>query len=281
MINALSIDVEPWYSAELVKRCLAETNQNENDQVNESVMPVLNLLDKYNVKATFVILGIVAERYPQLVKDIFNQGHEIASHGYSHRILPELGPAAFEDEVKKSVELLNAITGKRPTGFRAPSVSLNNATKWALPILQKYGFKWDSSICPTRTPLYGAPGAPLYPYRPSMEDITKEDTNGEIIEFPISTLRMGARLPVAGGFYFRVSPIRLLKFAIHRVNRTGPANVYIHPWETYQKTPRVKNMSLFSKFVSYYGIDSMLDKMDWVLHEFEFKPIGEVLGTAW
>ena len=280
MINALCIDLEPWYSAELVRKYLPETEGDEDDQVIESVTPILNLLDRYKTRATFAVLGIVAERYPQLVKDIFNKGHEIASHAYSHRMLQDLGQEAFEDEIKKSVNLLASITGEHPIGFRAPSLSLNNATRWALPILLKYGFRWDASICPIRTFLYGAPGAPLHPYQPSLHDVTKEDVNGQLVELPMTTLRIGVRFPVAGGFYFRVSPLWLTKSAIRRVNRTRPVNVYIHPWETYPNTPRVRNMPLFHRFVTYYGIDSVLDKLERILGEFEFRPVREVLGIA-
>ena len=280
MINALCIDLEPWYSAELVRKYLPETEGDEDDQVIESVTPILNLLDRYKTRATFAVLGIVAERYPQLVKDIFNKGHEIASHAYSHRMLQDLGQEAFEDEIKKSVALLASITGEHPIGFRAPSLSLNNATRWALPILLKYGFRWDASICPIRTFLYGAPGAPLYPYRPSLHDVTKEDVNGQLVELPMTTLGLGVRFPVAGGFYFRVSPLWLTKSAIRRVNRTRPVNVYIHPWETYPNTPRVRNMPLFHRFVTYCGIGSVLDKLERILAEFEFRPVREVLGIA-
>lgn len=277
MINALCVDLEPWYCAELMRRHVPDEKE---DQINDSVMPILDMLDRYNIKATFAVLGIVAERHPQLIREIFNKGHEIASHAYSHRMLQDLGQEAFENEVKKSIELLSNITGEHPIGFRAPSASLNNSTKWALPILQEYGFKWDSSICPVKTTLYGVPGAPLHPYRPSLDDLTREDINGGIIEFPMTTLKLGVSFPVAGGFYFRASPLWFTRFAIRRVNRSRPANVYVHPWETYHSTPRIKHMPLFSKFISYYGIDSMSGKLEKILKEFEFKPIREVLGIA-
>lgn len=281
MINALSIDLEPWYSAELVRRHLPEeTLPDNNDRILESVTPVLELLSRYGIKATFVVLGIVAERYPKLVKDIYNQGHEIACHGYSHRMLHDLNPATFEDEIKITTSLLTSITGEAPIGFRAPSISLDNTTRWALPILQKYGYKWDSSVCPARVFLYGEPGAPRHIYRLSFDDITREDINGGIIEFPMTTLKFVVRFPVAGGFYLRASPLWFTRFAIRRVNRSRPANVYVHPWETYHNTPRIKQMPLFSRFVSYYGIDSMSGKLEKILQEFEFKPIREVLGIV-
>jgi polysaccharide deacetylase family protein (PEP-CTERM system associated) len=280
MINALCIDLEPWYSAELVRVCLPEIKKDQEDQVIESVVPILDLLDKYNIRATFIVLGIVAEQHPQMIRDIHNNGHEIASHAYSHQLLQDLGQESFENEVNKSCELLSSITGKRPIGFRAPSASLNNSTRWALPVLQKYGFKWDSSICPVRTTLYGAPGAPFYPYRPSLDDVTKEDANGGIIEFPLTAMKLGVSFPVGGGFFFRAMPFWFLKFAIKRINKSRPANIYIHPWEAYRETPRVRRMPLFSRFVTYYGIDSVLSKFEKIVQEFEFKPVCEVLGIA-
>jgi len=280
MINALCIDVEPWYSAELVRKYLPETRGDGDDGVVESVTPILTLLDRYKIRATFAVLGIVAERHPQLVRDIFHREHEIASHAYSHRMLQDLGQEAFEAEIEKSVRLLTSITGESPIGFRAPSLSLNNATRWALPILLKHGFKWDASICPVKTFLYGAPGAPLHPYRPSLHDVTREDIDGQLVELPMTTLGLGVRFPIAGGFYLRLSSIWLTRYAIRRVNRTRPANVYIHPWETYPGTPRLRNMPLFHRFITYYGINSVLDKLEKVLQEFEFRPVREVLGIV-
>ncbi len=275
MINALCVDVEPWYLSEFVRKHITQTT--ENDQVAESVVPLLKLLDKYNVKATFAVLGIVAERHPQLVKKIFDSGHEIASHSYSHRMLKDLGEEAFENEIRSSIALLTSITGERPIGFRAPSFSLDNSTRWALPVLLKHGFKWDASICPVKTVLYGAPGAPLHPYRPSLDDVTKEDANGGIIEFPTTIVRFGISLPVAGGFYLRVLPLWFSKLAIKRINKSRPANVYLHPWEMSPRTPRLP-LPFFSRFVTYYGSGSAMAKLEAILAEFQFKPIREVLG---
>ncbi len=281
MINALSIDVEPWYVAELIRRHRRNADSgNSNDRIVESATPVLELLSRYNVKATFAILGIVAERYPELVKDIFDQGHEIASHGYSHRMLRELSPGAFKEEIKKTSSLLASITGERPIGFRAPSVSLDNTTRWALPILQKHGFKWDSSVCPARIFLYGEPGAPRHIYRPSFKDITEIDNDGGIVEFPLTVIKFGVKFPVAGGFYFRASPLWVTRSVIRNVNRSRPANVYVHPWETDRATPRVRGMPLPYRLASYYGVNSMLGKLEAILKEFEFKPIRDVLGIA-
>ena len=274
MINALTIDLEPWYVSEFLTKYLPEE---KDDQIEEAVRPILDLLDRYKTKATFFVLGIVAERHPEMVRQVYDKGHEIASHTYSHKTLYELGESRFEDEIKKSVTLLESITGEKPIGFRAPSFSINNTTKWAFEILREYGFKYDSSIFPIKTRLYGVPDAPLYPYRPSIDDVSQEDSDGEIVEFPLSVFRFGGNIPVAGGFYLRVLPLWFLRFAIARVNKTRPAVIYVHPWETYSKTPRLSGVPLLVRFVSYHGINSALRKLEGLLKEFEFKPLCEFL----
>jgi polysaccharide deacetylase family protein (PEP-CTERM system associated) len=223
-------------------------------------------------------LGVVAERQPELIKSIFAREHEIASHGYSHTMLYELSPQEFEQEIVKSVDLLTSITGERPVGFRAPSFSLNNSTRWALPILQKHGFKYDASVFPIKTSLYGVPRAPLHPYKPSLEDVTQESQDGNIVEFPMTVFKMGINIPVAGGFYLRVLPYWFLKFALKRIAQTRPVIIYIHPWETYRRTPRLSNMPYFSRFVTYHGINKALGKLEGLLSEFRFNPIREVLA---
>jgi len=272
--NALVIDLEFWHNSEFLKDHIPEE---WSDQFPESAMPVLELLEKYNTRATFAVLGMVAERRPELIKLIYDQGHEIASHGYSHRPLFEMSMDEFEQEIIKSIELLTSITGEKPIGYRAPSFSLDNSTKWMLDILERYGFKYDASVFPMRTNLYGVPNAPLYPYRPSKEDIAKESQDSSIIEFPMTVFRQGVNIPVGGGFYFRAWPYWLLHLAYRRIERTRPVIFYIHPWEMYHKTPRLNNISYFAKFVTYYGINKSMGKFERLLANFRFKPIRDVL----
>lgn len=272
MKNALTIDLEPWYVSEFLVGYLPDE---KDDHVEEAVRPLLDLLDNYGTKATFFVLGIVAERYPELVKEIHAKGHEIASHAYSHKTLYELGEARFEREIEKSTGLLESIIGERPIGFRAPCFSMNNSTRWALRVLRRHDFKYDSSIFPIKTMLYGVPDAPLHPYRPSMIDLTKHDPSGDIIEFPMTVLRMGRNIPVAGGFYLRVLPLWFIKFAIARVNKTRAAVIYVHPWETDPRTPRLDGVPLFPRFVTYHGINSALRKIEGLLNAFEFSPLRE------
>ena len=276
MINALTIDLEPWHAAELVDRYLPTPKK---DQIEEAIMPILDLLEKYKTKATFFVLGTVAEKYPSIVSEIYEKGHEVASHAYSHKTLYALGEKEFEIEIKKSVKLLASITGEKPIGFRAPSFSIDNSTKWAFRVLEENGFKYDSSIFPVKTMLYGMPEAPLHPYRPSMADVAQENHDSKIVEFPLAVLKLGKNLPIAGGFYLRVLPLWFLKFAIRRVNKERAAVLYIHPWETYPDTTRLSNMSLFSRFVTYYGINSALAKFEGLLKEFEFEPLCNFLDT--
>lgn len=274
MVNALCVDLEHWYSNEFLIDYLPDEKE---DQAIASVTPLLELLEKYHRKATFCVLGTVAEQHPELVKDISARGHEIASHGYSHKPLHQMNSDQFEREIEGSVRLLETITGQKPTGFRAPSFSLDNSTKWALDVLIRHGFKYDASIFPIKTMLYGLPRAPLHIYRPSLKDLTKEDENGRIIEFPMTVLKIWQNIPVAGGFYLRALPLWFLRFAIRRVNRTRPAIIYIHPWETYTATPRIKGLPLLSRFEAYHGIKSALPKFEALLSEFQFDRIDRVI----
>ncbi len=274
MINAMTIDLEPWHIVELLRKYPPEEKE---EQIEEAVKPILDLLSKYKTRATFFVLGIVAEKYPQIVREIYDKGHEVASHAYSHKTLHELGEGNFEAEIQKSVRLLKSITGEAPIGFRAPTFSMDNSTSWVLRVLKQHGFKYDSSIFPTKTMLYGVPNAPLHPYRPSTDDVAKHDPEGDIIEFPLSVVKLGRNIPISGGFYFRALPLWFLRFAIRRVNMVRPAIIYIHPWETYPETPRLNSMPLFSRFITYHGINSALKKVEGLLETFEFKPLREFL----
>jgi peptidoglycan-N-acetylglucosamine deacetylase len=274
MINALVIDVEYWYSPEFLK---GYVRGKQIDQLPESILPILELLDKYNTHATFAILGQVAESHPDLVKYINDKGHEIASHCWSHKTLYDLGKVNFEDEISLSIDHLESIVCKKPIGFRAPSFSINNSTKWAFRILEDYGFKYDASIFPIETKLYGVPNAPLRIYRPSYDDITQEDPNGKLVEFPMTVLKIVKNIPFAGGFYFRFVPFRFQKYGVKKLNKFAPVIYYIHPWELYQNTPRLK-LSYYKNFVTYHGIESASAKFEKLLQTFQFSSIENVLN---
>jgi len=274
MKNALTIDLEYWHSPELIRGFAPEKRDN---LIIKMTTPILRLLDEFGVSATFFVLGAVAEKYPELVAEIHSRGHEIASHAYSHRTLHELGRSRFEDEIDRSVQLLREITGESPIGFRAPSFSIDNATGWAFDVLERHGFKYDSSIFPVKTYLYGVQGAPLGIYRPSAENVAENNPNGKIIEFPLTTFEYARRVPISGGFYLRVLPFSALKRMIGIVNKERPTIIYLHTWEIVPMMPRLK-LPLKSRFITYHGIKSTRRKLEGLLESFSFAPMREVLG---
>ena len=279
MQNAFTVDLEDWYHPEFVTK-FVPTHQ-RTDQVEDAVKPLLELLDRYNVSATFFVLGQVAERHPELIKKIYEKGHEIASHSYSHKRLHELGKEKFEYDIRKSTNILESIIKEKIIGFRAPSYSIDRNTAWALDVLENSGYKYDSSIFPIRfrkKSLYGVRNVPLYPYSPSNEDITKESGDRKIIEFPLSVVKFaGIKIPVAGGAYLRLFPAWFLRLAIIKINKEKrPAIIYVHPWETYEKTPRIKLPFPYSQ-ITYYGINSALKKVESLLKTFRFGTAEDAL----
>lgn len=274
MINAFSVDLEYWWSNEFLKGHQFEKNPNH---IFQSTNKLLELLDRYNTKATFFVLGSVAREFPELVEKIYQEGHEIASHGCTHKPIYEMDQVGFEDEIKQSVKIIYKITGEKPRGFRAPSFSINNDTRWAFDVLEKYKFKYDSSIFPIKTMLYGLPNAPLGIYRPSKDDLNKDDPDGKLLEFPMSVMRvLGKNIPLAGGFYLRTIPSWFLKAGLKKINKTRPFITYIHPREIDPDIP-VINMPWKDKFIVYNGVNSTLKKLDVLLKNFKFTSIEEVL----
>ncbi len=270
MINALSIDLEYWWCNEFLTGYLPSHRE---DLIVESLEPVLRLLETYQVRATFFVLGIVAEKYPEVVEDLARRGHEIASHAYSHRTLEKMGRAEFAREIEMSLDLLGSY---HPIGFRAPSFSANNRVRWYLEVLERHGFLYDSSIFPVRMVLYGVPAAPLGKYRPSKEDIAAHDPSGSITEFPPGVVGLGLRIPVGGGFYLRFFPEGFLAWSLRRMNAHRPAVMYLHPWETYPDLPRLR-LPLHARFEAYHGVGTALKKWETLLRMFRFQPIREFL----
>lgn len=270
-VNALSIDLEFWWCNEFLTDYLPCDRE---DRFRESLRPIFAVLNAFDVKATFFVLGAVAEQYPEVVNEIYRGGHEIACHAYSHKPLYAMNRGEFEDELEKSLELL---ADYNPVGFRAPSFSLNNGTKWAIEVLEKYGFQYDSSIFPVRTQLYGVPDAPVGIYRPSRGDVSVHDPDGPIVEFPLSVLRLGMNIPVSGGFYLRALPEQFLSWGIGKIASRRPANIYVHPHDIYPGPPLLK-VPFMSRLVTYHGVRTSLEKLIMLMTRFSFMPMGALLG---
>jgi polysaccharide deacetylase family protein (PEP-CTERM system associated) len=223
-MNILSFDLEDWY--QLATRRITGALPPTRDTIFRQVDALLTILAENSNKATFFVLGLVAERYPELIRELAAAGHEIASHGYAHVVLSRLSQAEFEEDVAKSKALLERITGEEVTGYRAPEFSIGRDTAWAMDSLAKLGFTYDSSIFPIRHPRYGIPDFDPYPR-------VYTTGSGDIIELPLSAVRLaGTKLPVAGGGYFRVLPLDLLRRSVRWLDHRGlPFVTYFHPYE--------------------------------------------------
>jgi len=277
MINALAIDTEEWFHSELLGG-----ERPPIFQAPEATRQVLDLLDRYRVKASFFIVGEVAERHPDLVREIVLKGHEIGCHGFSHHPLWKLNEGLFREELKHFHSIMEDILGKFPIrGFRAPCFSLDNRTKWALQTLVDFGYRYDASIFPVKlNPHYGVSGAPMRPYRISLEDVREEDPSSPLIEFPTPPLALGKlKIPIAGGFYLRMFPVSFLHWGLRRINQKQPFLLYFHPWEGYPETPRLK-LPFLNRIISYYGIDSALQKLESLLIHFRFGRVDQALGLG-
>lgn len=228
--NIMTVDVEDWLesSLELLPQDspLRRSHVEPTQRVVVNTERLLAILDQAGVRATFFVLGTVADKYPTLVKHIHRRGHEIASHGYRHDLVYKMRRSEFTDSLQRCGTLLESLTGQRMRGYRAPYASITSQSEWALDVLQELGFEYDCSIFPIRRGLYGTPGAETYPH------VIRQGAS-PLMEFPFSTVRLfGTNIPIAGGGYFRLLPYAFTRWALRRINRQGqPAVFYLHPYE--------------------------------------------------
>jgi len=278
MKNALTIDVEDYFQVSAFEGIVERRDWViYPSRVEGNTRRVLDLLDEHSVKATFFVLGWVAERYPSIVRDIARNGHEVASHGYDHRLVYSLDPESFRADLRRTKSLLEDITGTPVVGYRAPSYSITEKSLWALDVLVEEGFLYDSSIFPIVHDRYGIPGAERFPH-----DLKR--AGGSIREFPLTTVAvqfLGRKmaLPIAGGGYLRLFPSRLIRWGMARVNAGDgqPAVIYFHPWEMDPAQPRIR-AGLVSRFRHYVNLASTGDKLRSIFRSFEFDTMARVLG---
>ena len=236
---------------------------------------LLELFADYEVRGTFFVLGLVAEAYPSLVRRIAEAGHEVASHGYGHRLVYDQTPQAFREDVRRAKRLLEDACGVPVHGYRAPSYSITPRSLWAIDVLIEEGYRYDTSIFPIRHDRYGIPLSPRHAYR-------LERPVGSIVEAPASTTVLGSmNLPIAGGGYFRILPYEWTRWGIGRVNRLEgmPAIFYLHPWEIDPQQPRLKT-GFLSRFRHYRNLSQTEQRLRQLLTDFKFGSMSVVLQAA-
>jgi polysaccharide deacetylase family protein (PEP-CTERM system associated) len=277
MRNALTFDVEEYFHAEAFARVLRpEEWPTLESRVVATTERLLDILDRERIRATFFVLGWVAERHPSLVREIASLGHEIGCHGYGHQMISRLTREEFELDVTRAKAALEDATGRLVIGYRAPTFSVMRDTLWSLDVLCEAGFRYDSSIFPILHDRYGIPDAPRFPHR------MKAPNGCELTEFPLSTvLVLGRRVPVAGGGYFRLFPYALTRRAIARINahEARPAMIYLHPWEIDPDQPRlpVGPLTRFRHLVNVGKTEARLGRL---LADFTWAPAAEVLAET-
>ncbi len=270
MINALSFDIEDWFQVENLRSAIPRGDWDKYElRVEKNTLKILRILRKYNAKATFFVLGWIAERCPDLVKRISQEGNEIASHGYSHELVYNQTQTQFEEDLLRSKQVLEGITGKEVLGYRASNFSITQESIWAIDILKKCGFKYDSSIFPVSFhDRYGFKGVGSRPFA---------FDNG-LIEVPLSTVKVfNVRLPLGGGGYFRLLPYSYFRYFFKKLNKNGEAVVfYLHPWEFDFKQPRV-DIPYKYKIRHYINLSKTEIKLRQLLSDSDFETIEDFL----
>ncbi|MCC7009139.1 MAG: DUF3473 domain-containing protein [Acidobacteria bacterium] len=276
MLNAMSIDVEDYFHVSVFDGLVPRARWDDMEsRVVANTDRLLDLFDEFDVRSTFFVLGWVAERHRDLIARLAARGHEIASHGYGHRLIYDQTLAAFRDDVRRAKALLEDASGRRVIGYRAPSFSITPRSLWALDVLVEEGYEYDSSIFPIRHDRYGIPVSHRSPY-------AIRRGGGAIVEVPGSTTRIGpVNVPVAGGGYFRLLPYWWTKWGIARVNRQEQRAVvfYLHPWELDPDQPRLP-AGLLSRFRHYRNLEHAQARMRRLLGDFRFGPVATVIAET-
>lgn len=273
--NILTVDVEDWFHICGVESIGDYKSWGKYEpRIKKNLIHLLDILDEYNAKGTFFVLGWIAEKFPELVKEIEQSGHEIATHGYAHELVYEQTPKEFAADLEKSLRVLSAITKQKILGYRAPSFSITKKSLWALDIMAEHGLQYDSSVFPATRTDGGLPGARIFPYKVDLHHGHK------IWEFPVSVMNLFKfRLAFSGGGYFRLFPYSLIKRQIEKANKQGePALVYLHPRELDTGQPRLP-MPWKRKFKCYVNIHHTESKLRKLLSDFTFTSCKDILDV--
>jgi polysaccharide deacetylase family protein (PEP-CTERM system associated) len=272
--NALTIDVEDYFQVSALAPYIARTEWDVREcRVEHNVERILRMLEDYGSRATFFTLGWVAERYPQLIRRIVDNGHELASHGFAHKRATEQSPEAFFSDIQLAKIVLEDISGVEVRGYRAPSFSIGPGNLWAFECIERAGYRYSSSIYPIHHDHYGMPDAPRFAH----------DVRSGLIEVPVTTMRLfGRNWPAGGGGYFRLMPYSMSRWLLRRVNRVDrqPAIFYFHPWEIDNAQPRVPGIDAKTRFRHYVNLDRMERRLRKLLFDFEWGRVDEILLEA-
>ena len=266
----LTIDVEDYFQVSAFEDSVKRSDWDSIEpRVEQNTQKALALFDRHHAKATFFMLGWVAERFPQLVKDVVDAGHELASHGYEHRRATQQSREEFRDDIRRTKKLLEDISGVEIKGYRAPSYSIGKANIWAHEEIEEAGYQYSSSVYPVKHDLYGFPEAPRHMFR----------CREKLYEIPITTLQIGkTNVPIGGGGFFRFYPYAFSKWAFESFNskEEKPAIFYFHPWELDPDQPRNTPLKLKSLFRHYLNLKHMEGRLSQLLKDFQWDRMDRV-----
>ncbi len=273
--NIFTVDLEEWFVVEILS---SRYTKKEWDKLSSTVVDdsliLLEILNRHDVKATWFVLGWVADKYPELIQEISYAGHEIACHSFYHRRVDQLTKEDFIIDTKQAISVLMKAIGHAPFGYRAPSWSINNLNSWAFEALADLGFLYDSSVFPIKHDIYGWADGPRRDFKMQFE-------NGKtLVELPATTYSLfGKNVPVAGGGYFRHSPYWYSKMIVKSLNKSQqPAIFYIHPWEVNPNLPKIEGLSTLQKFRTYSSTELLTHKIEKLLKDFNFTSMADYLG---
>nr|WP_316639044.1 XrtA system polysaccharide deacetylase [uncultured Roseateles sp.] len=272
--NALTIDVEDYFQVSAFAPYIARSDWDGREcRVEHNVHRILELLGQHRTQATFFTLGWIAERYPNLVRAIVAQGHELASHGYGHERASDLSEAAFSSDIQRAKKLLEDLSGSEVKGYRAPSFSIGLGNLWAFDCLAAAGYRYSSSIYPIQHDHYGMPDAPRFVHQ----------VRDGLLEVPVTTLRLFKRnLPASGGGYFRLLPYGVSRWMFRRVNAADKqaAVFYFHPWEIDTGQPRIAGIDRKTRFRHYVNIERNFAKLEQLLSDFRWGRMDHIFLQA-
>lgn len=275
ILNAMTVDVEDYYQVSAFESLVDRDHwPNHTSRVEKSTYACLDLFERNDIKATFFMLGCVAEAAPQLAREIVKQGHELASHGYSHVRVINQSQAEFRDDIRLTKDILEQLGGEAVTGYRAASYSISAKTPWAYEELHLAEYRYSSSIYPIRHDLYGDPNAPRFPF---------SEMAGSITEVPVTTARwLGRNWPAGGGGYFRLLPYWYSKAALAAVNKRDkmPSVFYFHPWEIDPGQPKIPGTPVKTKIRHYTNLHSMEKKLEKLAGDFHWTRLDQLLDLS-